>query len=72
MICRKKMPDGSDRPNPELAAMDMLELAHQKEMTWAVGRLWALERMVYEMSERCDKCPYRNQEGSACHDEISY
>ena len=72
MIRRRKMPDGSDRPNSEQAAIDMIDRNHQREMAWAAGQIWLMERRMYEMSERCNKCPYRDCEGSGCHDEISY
>ena len=72
MIRRRKLPNGDDRPNLELAAIDMVDRSHQREMAWAAGQIWLMERRMYDMLERCDKCPYRNSEGSACHDEIPY
>ena len=52
---RKTLPDGSARIDPDHAQIDMLDKWH---------------RHLAERIERCQKCPYRNKEGSGCNDQI--
>lgn len=68
---RKRMPDGSERVETEKAQMDLLEQHFQQEVSWAWGYIQLLERHLTQLKDRCKECPYRNQEGSGCHDEIS-
>ncbi len=67
---RKTLPDGSPRLNLDQAQIDMLDKWHQQESAWASGYISLLERHLSERIERCQKCPYRNKEGSGCNDEI--
>lgn len=67
---RKALPDGSPRLNLDQAQIDMLDKWHQQESAWASGYISLLERHLSERIERCQKCPYRNKEGSGCNDEI--
>lgn len=67
---RKTLPDGTQRADPDNAQIDMMDKWHQQESAWAVGYVNLLEKHLYERLERCKKCPYRNQEGSGCNDEV--
>lgn len=70
LFCRKQMPDGSPRSNLKDAQIDQMDKWHQQESAWAAGYVNLLEKHLSERIERCKKCPYRNQEGSGCNDEI--
>ena len=67
---RKTLPDGSARIDPDHAQIDMLDKWHQQESAWAAGYIQLLERHLAERIDRCQKCPYRNKEGSGCNDQI--
>lgn len=42
-----------------------------EEQVWAANYVHKLERRLYDLKQGCNQCPYRDQEGSGCHDEIS-
>lgn len=67
---RKQLPDGTPREAPSQAQIDMMDKWHQQECSWAIGYVNFLEKHLSERLKRCQKCPYRNQEGSQCNDEI--
>ena len=67
---KKHLPDGSNREPGNDAQVDMMDKWHQQESTWAAGYILLLERHLSQRLDRCKKCPYRNQEGSGCNDEI--
>lgn len=64
------MPDGKDRESAESAQIDMMDKWFQQESAWAIGYINLLEKHLSARIDRCQKCPYRNQEGSGCNDEI--
>lgn len=67
----KRLPDDSPRMDPRSASVDIMEKHFQQECSWAMGYVTLLERHLNNLKQRCEKCPYRDQEGSGCHDEIS-
>lgn len=42
-----------------------------EEQEWAASYVHDLERRLYALKQGCKQCPYRDQEGSGCHDEVS-
>lgn len=66
----RRLPDGSPRQDTIAAEVDIMGRHFQEECTWAMGYVTLLERHLYDLKQRCEKCPYRNKEGSGCNDEI--
>ena len=71
MFQRKSIPGGHPRNDKENAQIDMLDKWYQQEIAWAAGYTEMLERHLLHLKHRCEKCPYRNQEGSGCNEKIS-
>lgn len=42
-----------------------------EEQVWAANYVHNLERRLYDLKQGCKQCPYRNQESSGCHDDVS-
>lgn len=66
---KKHLPNGAPRTD-DPAQLDMLDKWYQQESTWAAGYILMLERHLSQRLNRCKQCPYRNQQGSGCNDEI--
>ena len=60
------MPDGTECD----IFPDGLTKFFAEEAAWAEGYISLLERHLTALKNGCKQCPYRNQEGSGCHDQI--
>lgn len=71
LFFRKKLPDGTPRENMADATIDNFDKWYQQECTWVAGYVSILERHLSDLKQRCEQCPYRNQEGSGCNEKVS-
>lgn len=61
-------PESGSRELP--GCVDLLSEWFWEESVWASNYAHELERRLYDLKQRCKKCPYRDKEGSGCHNQI--